>query len=98
MASIKRLKKEIDNVIYQVISDCFVFSEVNQGSRSEAVSEIIENAVDLRNELFSRINNSGTFSDAKAVKSYYQAIKDDLNKGADKLFEKLSSISKKKKK
>ena len=98
MANIRALKKEIDNQVFAVISDCFAFSELHPGVKEDVVSVIISDAVNLRNELIHRVNHADHNADAKQVKAYFQAVKQDLLAGTDKLFGQLSSVSTKKKK
>lgn len=97
MASIKELKKHIDNIVFQVIYDCQVYAELHPGNESDEVFQIIEDVVQLRNDLFTRVNNPEGKNDPKIIRSHYQAIKKDLITGTDQLFIKLSSLTKKKK-
>jgi hypothetical protein len=62
------------------------------------VAEIISDAVDLRNDLISRVNHPGSSAVPKDIRAHYQLIGKDLDSGVDALFERLSSASKKKKK
>ncbi|NTV19194.1 MAG: hypothetical protein HGA83_07175 [Bacteroidales bacterium] len=50
----------------------------------------MNNAVELRNELFSRINNV----DKADVKKHFKAINQDLLKGVDALFVSISNLTK----
>lgn len=98
MGSIRKLKKEIDSRIYEVISDCFTFSELNPDTKSDEVSGIISDAANFRNDLIHRVNNPDKEADPKGIKAHYQLVNSDLANGVDKLFDRLSSVSKKKKK
>jgi hypothetical protein len=98
MANIRTLKKAIDFQVYEVISDCFTWTELNQGKKSEIVEGIISDAVSFRNDLINRINNPDPSADPKGVKTHYQMIAKDLASGIDSLFNRLSSVSKKKNK
>ena len=98
MSSVRDLKKEIDNQVFAVISDCFAYSEMHPGVKEDIISGIINEAVSLRNELINRINHLDHKADSKQVKVYFQAVKKDLLEGTDKLFSQLSSVSTKKKK
>lgn len=98
MANIRSLKKEIDNKIYQVISDCFTFSALHPDEKIDDISGIVSDAVSFRNELISRVNNPSKETDPKSKKAHYQKVNKDLNAGIDKFFERLSSLLKKKKK
>jgi hypothetical protein len=96
MASIRELKKDIDYLIFEVISDCFVFSGVHPDNQSDALSTIISDAVNLRNDLIARVNNPDGKDNPKIVKAFYKSVEKDLITGVDELFDRLSSLSKKK--
>ena len=98
MANIRRLKKDIDAQIYSVISDCFTFSALHPDDKPGEVSGIISDAVNFRNELIHRVNNPSKETDPKSRKVHYQMVNKELAAGIDKLCERLSSVSKKRKK
>ena len=95
MASIRQLKKDIDNQLFEVISDCFLYIGINPDKKSDEVSTIIDDAVSLRNDLISRVNNPDGKDNPKIVKAYYKSVEKDLLTGVDKLFSRLSSMTKK---
>jgi len=97
MASIRELKKDIDYLIFEVISDCFVFSTVNPENKPDELSAIISDSVAFRNDLIARVNNPDGKDNPKIVKAYYKSVKNDLITGVDKLFDRLSALSAKKK-
>ena len=97
MASVRVLKKNIDALIFEVISDCFVFSGVHPENKSDKVSTIISDAVNLRNDLIARVNNPDGKDNPKILRAYYKKVEKDLVSGADKLFNSLSSLSEVKK-
>ena len=98
MGSIRKLKKDIDSKVYEVISDCFTYSEIHPDNKPDDVSGIISDAVNFRNDLIRRINNPDPSGDPRGIKAHYQLINRDLVSGIDSLCERLSSVSKKKKK
>jgi hypothetical protein len=97
MASVRNLKKDIDYLIFEVISDSFAHSGLHPDDQPEEVSAIINDAVIFRNELIARVNNPDGKDNPKIVKAYYKSVEKDLLAGVDKLFDRLSSLSKKKK-
>jgi hypothetical protein len=97
MASIRELKKDIDYLVFEVISDCFVYSNVHPDNKTDELTALISEAVEFRNDLIARVNNSDGKDNPKIVKAYYKAVQKDLLTGVDKFFERLSSISAKKK-
>lgn len=98
MGSIRKLKKEIDARVFEVISDCLTYSEIHPDNKTDEVNGIISDTCNFRNDLIHRANNPDPSTDPKGVKAHYQLISKDLNAGIDKLFDRLSSVSKKKKK
>jgi hypothetical protein len=95
MASVRSLKKDIDYLVFEVISDSFAYSGLHPEDKSEELSAIISDAVSFRNDLISRVNNPDGKDNPKIVKAYYKSIEKDLITGVDKLFDRLSALSKK---
>ena len=93
MPNIRKFKKEIDNLIYEVISDCLTFGLVHPLEKQEELGLIINEAVELRNDLFKRINTSETGDDPKSRKKYFHAIEKDLLRESDKLWQRLSLLT-----
>jgi hypothetical protein len=98
MSSIRNLKKDIDYLIFEVISDCFAYSSVHPDNKSEELSSIITDCVSFRNDLIARVNNPDGKDNPKIIKAFYKSVEKDLVNGVDKLFDRLSALSAKKKK
>lgn len=96
MASVRELKKDIDYLIFEVISDCFVYSNLHPENKSDELTVLISEAVEFRNDLIARVNNPDGKDNPKIVKTYYKTVSKDLLIGVDKLFERLSTLSAKK--
>ncbi|MEA4867129.1 MAG: hypothetical protein EOM61_02740 [Bacteroidia bacterium] len=90
MASLRIIKKDIDYLISEVISDCWTFLYTNPGKSSEEAVAIINDAVTLRNDLYNRVNKPGK----EGVKAHYKAINQDLLSGVDSLFHRISDMVK----
>lgn len=88
--NVKRLKKDVDQVIDEVVMDCLVYMDFNPGKNEEAIFDIIEKACDLRDDMINKINHVQD----NPVKPYFRKIKDDFISGADGLFLKISELSK----
>jgi len=98
MASIRQLKKDIDNQLFEVISDCFLYIGINPDKKSDEVSTIIDDAVSLRNDLISRVNNPDGKDNPQLIRKFYQQVSGDLAGGVDELCKRLSTLTSKKKK
>jgi hypothetical protein len=99
MANIRDLKKDVDFQVYELISDCFTWKALHgEGKKNEEVDSILEDAIALRNDLIQRINNPLDTENKKELKAHYTLVSADLMTGVEKLFERLSSVTAKKKK
>ena len=96
MPSIRKLKKDIDYLVFEVISDCFAFGTLHPEEKAEEVTEIISDAVSLRNDLITRVNNPEKSDDPKVIRTYFINVTKDLFIGVDKLCVRLSGLSPKK--
>ena len=90
MASLRTIKKDIDFLVSEVISDCWVFMYINPEEKTDEAVSIINDAVALRNELFERVNSK----EIESPKKHYKAISQDLLKGVDALFIRISGLTK----
>lgn len=88
--NLRTLKKDIDFLADDVIADCCTFMYLKP-EQEEAVMEIIDEVVELRNTLYNRIY----CRQDNPVKPYFRAIRNDLYEGVDQFYEKLSALAKK---
>ena len=93
MASVKSIKKDIDYLVEEVVTDCYLALYFHPDKKDEIVG-IIEKAVDLRNELFSKANNPGEKHNKSLVKKHYAQLRSDMFERVDGMFSELSQLSK----
>lgn len=94
MSSIRNLKKDVEYLVFEVVSDCITYSGLHPDTHTEAVTDIIEDAIELRNSLFTRINTNLRDEEGKTRKKHFSEIKKDLFSGIDSLFTRLSGLTK----
>ena len=92
MPSVRKLKKDIDCLLFEVISDCFTFGALHPDDKAEEVTAIITDAVSLRNDLIHRVNNPSGKDDSKTLRTHYRLIEKDLFTGTDRLCRRLSDL------
>ncbi|HNY51849.1 MAG TPA: hypothetical protein PK727_01525 [Bacteroidales bacterium] len=92
MPSVRKLKKNIDTLVFEVISDCFTFGTLHPDEKPEEVSGIITDAVSLRNDLIKRANNPSGSKDPKSTRLHFRTIEKDLWVGLDKLCGRLTAL------
>lgn len=93
MASLRKFKKDIDFVVSEVVYDCYL-SLYFHSEKKETVSEVIQEAIDVRNDLYARANRPVEKNNKSLIKKHYKQLRIELISKADVLFEKLSKINK----
>lgn len=94
MTSVKTSKKDIDYLVSEVISNCYTCLYFNPTKNRDEIFAIIEAAVDLRNELISKVNHPAEKHNPSLVKKHYNAIRVEMFDSVDKLFSRLSEACK----
>lgn len=94
MASVKRLKKDIEFHSAQLIGDCIEYIEYFEGANDDAALEIIKDAVKLHNEMLDRANHPDGKDNPKLVKAHYQKLRKDYVSGLDAAYTRLEELVK----
>ena len=92
MANLRILKKEIDYRLEEFVFDCEM-AIYFQPSREEAIVELMEKAVELRNVLYYKANHPTEPKNASLVKNYYSAFRADMVSSYGSLFKELSALN-----
>jgi len=92
MASVRKLKKDIDYLVSEVVADCYTFTYFHPTKQAGAI-DIINEAVTLRNELISRAKTPKGQEDKKVIKAHYNAIWKELFEKVDAMFNKVSQLN-----
>ncbi|MFO8001401.1 MAG: hypothetical protein R6U46_09160 [Marinilabilia sp.] len=92
MASIRNLKKEINHMTSEIVTEAYVRKMLFGSVSEEDFKNIITNALNLRNELIARVNNPDGKDDPKLVKSYFQAVRNDMRNKFSELVEAVNEL------
>lgn len=95
MATVRRLKKEIEFMSSQLISDCIDFLETFEDKKEPTLLSIIEEAVLLNNSMLDRACHPDGKDNPKLVKNHYRQLKTDFITGLDQAYAKLEGLVKK---
>lgn len=93
MASVRDIKKEINYLTYEVMSDCMIYNHVNNDNKEET-DKIMKDVIAKRQELIKRINVAKKLDDKKETKQEFNKIFNEMLKTADDSFKKLSELAK----
>lgn len=85
--NLRVIKKDIEYFIGEFIDDCTLFVALNPGKSQEEIAQIIDEAVDLYNNLKTKVNHP-----EGATKAYFNGIRKEMFDQLDVLCEKLSTV------
>ena len=80
MASIRLLKKDINNLAFDLLQECFAYRHYSEELSEDKFDDVIKKIVFLRNDLILRTNHPETDADSTSLKQHYQQVQFDLLK------------------
>lgn len=83
MASIRNLKKDLNYLSYELLTETFAYKHFHPELDEKKLDEAIKNIVKLRNEILHRINHPARFESPAEQKLYYHKIQEDMVKLVD---------------
>ena len=89
MASIRKLKKEMNNVLSSIIEDCYVCQLDSDDKTAAKAEKIIDEAITTFDELIVKLHEK----DVTDQKSHLKELKASLYKKNEALSQKLAKIS-----
>lgn len=95
MANRRELKKDLNWLTHEVITDCMIYLEMNPEKEEEPIAQIINNLLIKRNEALIKINMPTTKMAKNEVKAMYKTVIGDFLGITNGCFEELSKIAKK---
>jgi len=92
MTSRRRIKKEIDYVVSDLILDCLTYTHLYKKHDDEEALQIVQGTLILRNELRDLANHPEKKSESESVKSHYDNIAKTLIGGVEEGYGKLGKL------
>ncbi len=93
MPNRRDIKKDINNVLGDVLEECYSQMLFNNSKNEKEINVIIDTAVDLADDLIFRVNNADDITKGKAIKSHFNKISEELEEKAIGFIEKLNTLS-----
>ena len=87
--NLRDIKKDIEYVIGAFIDDCALFLSTHPGKNAEQITNLIDGAVDLYNELRDKLGKP-----EGNKKAFYNEVRKQLLEKTDDLYDKLSEAVK----
>ena len=92
--NLRDIKKDIEYVLSAFVDDCYFLAACNPDISDDGLSDLLDEAIDLFNELKDKVN--ADFEGSK--KAYYNGLRKELLEKTDALYTKLSDVVKDSKK
>ncbi len=92
MANLRILKKEIDYRLEELIFDCDM-AICFQPTKGNQIFALIQEAVELRNTLYTKANNPAEPHNKVLVKRHFAALRREMYSAFGEMFEKLSEVN-----
>ena len=87
--NLRDIKKDIEYVIGAFVDDCSLFLTVHPGKNADAVTDLVDEAVDLYNDLRDKVGAA-----KGGGKNVYDSIRKELLEKTDALYDRLSAAVK----
>lgn len=88
MASIKNLKKDINNVLSDIIEECYICQLTNDDKISAKADKVIDEAIEVFDDLIVKLN----LKNVDNKKKHFKSVITDLESKTAKLLTKLDKI------
>ncbi|MFY9151571.1 MAG: hypothetical protein WAO52_06145 [Prolixibacteraceae bacterium] len=92
MASRRRLKKEIDYLVSDLILDCFTYANMHSKPNDEESMKIVQEILVLRNDMRNQANHPEKKAASESSKKYYGSLSQTLFNGVENGYEKLGKL------
>lgn len=92
MANLRKLKKQIDYCLEEIVFDCDM-AICFQPSKEEQIMQLMQEAVAVRNALFTKVMNPAEPHNRSLVRKHYAALRRETAAAFEELVEKLSAIN-----
>jgi len=78
MASIRDLKKDINYLTYELLTEAFAYKHFHPELKEKKLDDVILKLVQIRNDMIGRINSKDSKGESGAVKSHFRKIKSEM--------------------
>lgn len=90
MASRRNLKKDINNIIGDIFTECLIYKELVPGTDQEAADALIVDLLRIDNDFNARISHT----EPGNAKEYYRTLVKDFQNQITEVIDKLTKLKK----
>lgn len=78
MASVRELKKDINFLASELVTEAYVKQLLKEDVDNDKIAQVMVSAIEFRNELVKRANHPDGKDNRKLVKAYYQKLRKEM--------------------
>lgn len=94
MANCRNLKKDINYLVNEVVSDCLAYMFIHPEKNKEKAMDIVELTIEKRNQLIAKVSQAKKEKDPKKLKQMFTQLKKEMFDSIDASFLNLSQLTK----
>ena len=93
MANKRLLKKEINYVIDELITDCIVCDAFVSGKECQKIDQLVGDLFAMKADFLSRVNKTDGKDNSKLVKNYYKSLVANFDKKIGEIIAELEKLN-----
>ncbi len=93
MATVRELKKDINFLTSEILSQCFVKVSLLENLKEEDVQPIMVETLKMRHELISKVNHRSGRHSKQLIKNYFADVRRNLLEQTTELLNKIEAVN-----
>jgi DNA-binding GntR family transcriptional regulator len=78
MASIRKLKKDVNYLSYELLTEVFAFKHFHPEVDEKKFDKVIKDVVNKRNEIISKLNHTDAAKAEDKMREHFEGVKKDM--------------------
>ncbi|PWD98761.1 hypothetical protein [Marinilabilia rubra] len=92
MASIRDLKKDINYLASEIVTEAYVRKMLFDGISEDQFKKVITDAIEFRNDLIAKINHPDGKDNPKKVKSFFRDVRKEMDQKSSELIDAVNNL------
>ncbi|MDY5857787.1 MAG: hypothetical protein SPK09_00960 [Porphyromonas sp.] len=92
MASKRKLKREVVNLVSELYDEAFLLYALSTGEAQAKLDELMDDILVFADDTIRRVQHPDGKDDPKLVKAYYRKLREDIARGEEAFNERLTSF------
>ncbi len=92
MASIRNLKKDINYVASEIVTEAYIRKMLFDEVKEEDFRKIVDDTLEFRHKLIEKVNHPDGKNNPHKTKAYFKGIKEEMDKKFSELVETINQM------